>query len=1148
MATAAEIALLLTAKDDASQKLRGLVREIASAEHATKILGGSLDATAGAGGRFASSMAGSALALIKTGASIGLGVQIIGLLGHAMQSVGDSTIGMNARLETSTLQFETLTKDADFAKAHIKNLFEFAKTTPFETQPIIEGSRKLEAFGHAALNNMKVITDIGNTSAATGADFGELAFWVGRAYASLKSGAPIGEVIMRLTELAVVTGEDASELRKLSEHGGSAEKAWNILTKAFEANEGAMKKQEHTWAGLTSTFSDTIKILSGTATSPIFELLKEKLSGINEALNSEETNKKVESIKEAIEGGISRIGKIVEDSKDIPDALGKMLSEGVGAAGRFVGPYAHELGVKIVEDVQAGVEWRLKQVNWGELIKNAIGGLGPEGGLAEFSRGMFKGLETGFDSAMSDLGAVVSKVPGQLNQVFEREVLGAKPPNLPVMLFSSFTDDMAYEADRMQATIVGDVVEAVAGASEETKKIIERDTAHGITGNIGRGGAGGGGGSKAAVEALVAFTLDAYKAAQEEVTRRAAMAGGGSLIATLIEGIEKGRGKGVTPELLSKLASSAEQINSMLKAAFDPAEAYRFGMAFTDALDDAITTGTQQAIDDLAAILTSIKLESDLYKIGQETADTINQATVDTATAIANLQERAAQQIEDMLANRDLEQATRTIREGFQAEQDAAQAAFDEHQDQIRETRTKEKEQRDIRFRYAQEMQRLNKRMGEGRVDFREIEKQRKEIMFNYQMEQEEMARRRNEQRDDAEFERGLRRSLEDFRKQQARSRQIFEDKLAEEAFNRQINRIVAERDRAIIEANTRLSEIEKSETAKRTARELALAASFTTDWNDFNTLFAAPMATTLAQLEDIDLTLDPVSLAAALAAIPDNVAFDWLTNLLVTESGGLNAALAAIPDQQRFDWLTNLLVTGNDGLNAALAGIPDQQVVEWLSTLRVHGDNSVDAALANVPDQLIFEWLATLDEASLGAILNQIPDYVDIIARVINQPGVTNPPAGPSGSAWDSVVNLVHSLFGGDWSPDPNTWTQAAGSRWAFRNNSDLNNDDNWERYGRGGVVQGSGAIPIMAHGGEWILNQMQQESLMDMLGAGGGSQTVLDFRGATFYNLADFEDAVAQAVITAYRRGGLRFTVSPTGVRGSSAQRVGVSAMGGV
>src|SRR3990167_1322542 len=196
MATAAEIALLLTAKDEAYQKLRGLIREMSNVEKSTKMLGGSLDATAGATARFANSLTGGALQMIKTGASIGLGVEIIGLLGHAMQAIGDSTIGMNARLETSTLQFQTLTKDADFAKQHIKDLFEFAKTTPFETQPIVEGSRKLEAFGKAALNNMAWITRIGDSAAASGADFGELSFWIGRAYASLKSGAPIGEVIM----------------------------------------------------------------------------------------------------------------------------------------------------------------------------------------------------------------------------------------------------------------------------------------------------------------------------------------------------------------------------------------------------------------------------------------------------------------------------------------------------------------------------------------------------------------------------------------------------------------------------------------------------------------------------------------------------------------------------------------------------------------------------------------------------------------------------------------------------------------------------------------------------------------------------------------------------------------------------------------
>ena len=78
--------------------------------------------------------------------------------------------------------------------------------------------------------------------------------------------------------------------------------------------------------------------------------------------------------------------------------------------------------------------------------------------------------------------------------------------------------------------------------------------------------------------------------------------------------------------------------------------------------------------------------------------------------------------------------------------------------------------------------------------------------------------------------------------------------------------------------------------------------------------------------------------------------------------------------------------------------------------------------------------------------------------------------------------------------------------------------------------------------------MGTMSTTSLSSMGTQGGGGGATFDFRGATFYNLADFEDAVAAAVVTAYRRGGLRFSVSPTGARGSSSQSVGVSGLGGV
>src|SRR3990167_9797496 len=66
------------------------------------------------------------------GTALGFGAAQVGLgiVSKGFGLVGGSIIGMNAELETSTLQFETLFKDADRAKKHVKSLFDFAAKTP----------------------------------------------------------------------------------------------------------------------------------------------------------------------------------------------------------------------------------------------------------------------------------------------------------------------------------------------------------------------------------------------------------------------------------------------------------------------------------------------------------------------------------------------------------------------------------------------------------------------------------------------------------------------------------------------------------------------------------------------------------------------------------------------------------------------------------------------------------------------------------------------------------------------------------------------------------------------------------------------------------------------------------------------------------
>src|SRR5574341_2266857 len=71
----------------------------------------------------------------------------IAALSGAFRALGGAVVGTNATLETATLQYETLLQSADAARERVKELFEFAAKTPFETGPIIQADKLLTTFG-----------------------------------------------------------------------------------------------------------------------------------------------------------------------------------------------------------------------------------------------------------------------------------------------------------------------------------------------------------------------------------------------------------------------------------------------------------------------------------------------------------------------------------------------------------------------------------------------------------------------------------------------------------------------------------------------------------------------------------------------------------------------------------------------------------------------------------------------------------------------------------------------------------------------------------------------------------------------------------------------------------------------------------------
>lgn len=239
--------------------------------------------------------------LIGVGAVVSKGFD---LLVGGIKAVGGTALEMNANLEKSTLQFTTLMGDSAKAEAHVRSLFDFAKRTPFETGPIITASKHLQLFGGDALNTQKNLQLLGDASAASGAQFEEVAFWTGRMYASLQAGKPVGEAMMRLMELGVVTPQARNGIEALAASAGGGTKAFELFQKSLGQFTGAMNLQANTWGGLTSTISDAVQITIADALEPFFDLMKTGAGIVAQVLGSAGLQKTFDQVAASIKAAL----------------------------------------------------------------------------------------------------------------------------------------------------------------------------------------------------------------------------------------------------------------------------------------------------------------------------------------------------------------------------------------------------------------------------------------------------------------------------------------------------------------------------------------------------------------------------------------------------------------------------------------------------------------------------------------------------------------------------------------------------------------------------------------------------------------------------------------------------------------------------
>lgn len=189
------------------------------------------------------------------------------------QSVFDlagASISSSGNLETLSTQFEVLTGSSQKATKVMSELVDFTAKTPFQLEGVAKAGQRLISFGFEVDSIQDKLQTLGDVSAASGADLGEMALIFGQVRAA---GKLTGERLLQLQEraipigpaLAKTMGVAESAVRDMVSQGKvdfeTFEKAFESLNDKGEFAFEGMIKRSRTLEGRASTLKDNLNLL-----------------------------------------------------------------------------------------------------------------------------------------------------------------------------------------------------------------------------------------------------------------------------------------------------------------------------------------------------------------------------------------------------------------------------------------------------------------------------------------------------------------------------------------------------------------------------------------------------------------------------------------------------------------------------------------------------------------------------------------------------------------------------------------------------------------------------------------------------------------------------------------------------------------------
>lgn len=285
----------------------------------------------------------------------------------AFGAMGVAAIKAAGDMEQTRVAFDTMLGSAERGGAFLKDLYDFAKRTPFTITSVEEAGKKLLAYNIQQQEVLPTLKTLGDLAAGVGTDkFPQLVLAYGQVRAA---GKLFGTELRQFTEtgiplitaLAEHFGVAEAEIRGMVERGevgfNDVKVALGTLTEEGGKFENLMGKQAETLGGMVSNLQDSWTLFMRSQGQQFLEFAKVIVGGLTNIITRvqewSEANPRLSStlfgvaggavaLTAAISGGLLILPKLISGVKSLSVALKFLALNPIGVVITAIGFLAYK--------------------------------------------------------------------------------------------------------------------------------------------------------------------------------------------------------------------------------------------------------------------------------------------------------------------------------------------------------------------------------------------------------------------------------------------------------------------------------------------------------------------------------------------------------------------------------------------------------------------------------------------------------------------------------------------------------------------------------------------------------------------------------------------------------------------------------------